>query len=229
MTHSSEADELAILRARAYGRDADIHTDPQSLRRLQELEGSTEQPPPPGSEVPAEPSQWSSEAIEMFEPIGPNEPAIQTSRPPRSARTITLAWISATVVAGLLGAWIGATVAQHDQNVIATLTPSPELDVPPEFSDHTFPDPVRYQDYLGVPVITFTMPESADSPSQNCIGVHVSGEQTRGGCGEGGFDAIATFMVDENSPEPLRARHPVGTFIRLQHVGDRIEVRSSDG
>lgn len=229
MTHSPEPDELAILRARAYGRNADIHTDPKSLRRLQELEGNTAQTPLADPALVIEHPQWPPEAIELFEPIEPMGPSVQKSRPPRSARTIALAWISTVVAAGLLGGWIGWTVARHDPTVIATLTRSPELDVPAEFSDPQFADPVRYQDYLGMPVITFTMPESTDFPSRNCIGVHISDEQTRGGCGEEGFEAITTFTVDENSPDPLRARHPVGTLIRLQFVGDRIEVRSSEG
>ena len=226
MTDSSEPDELAILRARAYGRDADIHTDPQSLRRLQELEGEGEQTPHARTEVPTEPSQWSVEAIELFESIEPDD---QISRPPRSARKMALAWVSTVVAVGLLGGWIGWTAARHDPTVIATLSRSPDLDVPPEFVDPQFPDPVRYQDYLGMPIITYTMPESVDSPRQHCIAVQVSEALTRGGCGEGGFEAILTFVVEDDSPEPLRTRHPVGSVIRLQHVDNRIEVRSSDG
>ncbi|WP_102193915.1 hypothetical protein [Microbacterium aurantiacum] len=235
MTHSPEPDELAILRARAYGRNADIHTDPQSLRRLQELEGDTKRTPPADPAVVTAPPQSLSEAMELFEsidlfePAEPAEPAVQTTRPPRSARAIALAWISTVVAAGLLGAWIGWTAARHDPTVIATLTESRELDVPAEFSGPQFPDPVRYQDYLGVQVITYTMPESADFPSQNCIAVRLVAGEGRGGCSEGGFDAAATFIVEVDSPEPLRARHPVGTVIRLQQDGNRIEVRSSDG
>ena len=47
---ATQADELRMLRARAYGPDADIHDDAAALDRLRELEERafiTDRPPPP--------------------------------------------------------------------------------------------------------------------------------------------------------------------------------------
>ena len=41
-------EELTRLRARAYGREADIQADPDALRRLEELENATDEASSPG-------------------------------------------------------------------------------------------------------------------------------------------------------------------------------------
>ena len=82
-------DELATLRARAYGVDADIHDDPDALARLHELENRrkarlTAQPEPPAETEPLSPPEAPppSPLDEIFpEDAGASDPAWTTTTP----------------------------------------------------------------------------------------------------------------------------------------------------
>lgn len=72
-------DELTALRRRAYGRDADIHLDPESLDRLRELEDARVEP------VIVEPVVVDEAP---FVEVEPSEPELEEEASPRTSRFI---------------------------------------------------------------------------------------------------------------------------------------------
>jgi len=221
-----EDEELTRLRARAYGRKADIHADPDALRRLEELENATDEASSPG-ELQAPSTEEEPAAIAQHDA----EPVLARGSRFRfrlSRRTLAGVWISSVVLAGIGGGVLGAAVAERDPSVITVLSEAQELGVPTDLVSADFPDPIRFQDYLGLHVIAYTMTPSDDGAAQDCIAVGDSTGGARGGCLPEALDAIAVIEVNASSPQPLRERHPVGSVIQFTHVGDHIEVRASE-
>lgn len=74
-------DELRVLRARAYGRGADIEKDPAALRRLQELESQRQAGESDGEAVTIAPDVVrTDDAVESAEPVV--DPALAVFAPP---------------------------------------------------------------------------------------------------------------------------------------------------
>lgn len=221
-----EDEELTRLRARAYGREADIHADPDALRRLEELENATGDASSRGeSQAPTSEEEPAASAQPEVEPA-PSR--VFRSRFRLSRRALPVVWISSVVLAGIGGGVLGAAVAEHDPSVIAVLSEAKEQGVPTDPALADFPDPIRFQDYLGLHVIVYTMTPSDDSVAQDCIAVGDSAGGARGGCLPEALDAIAVIEVNASSPQPLRESHPVGSVIQFTHVGDHVEVRASE-
>ncbi|MDQ0646338.1 hypothetical protein QFZ53_000534 [Microbacterium natoriense] len=227
MTAGSDADELARLRARAYGRDADIQADPHALQRLNELENAPVEAHPGGGEPPALTDETPTVEQEHTD-AEPVSPLKARRRSPLSRRALAGVWISSVLLAGFAGAGIGAAVGSHDPSVIAVLSEAPGLGPPTDFEGPDFPDAIRFQDYLGLEIIAYTMPEADGTTAQNCIAVADSSVGGRGGCLPPGLDTIAVIEVTASSPRPLRDRHPAGSIIQFTRTGDRIEVRASE-
>lgn len=226
MMGGSEAEELARLRARAYGRDADIQADPGALHRLHELENAPILPP-----LDEQPTPLTDAERPTATPPKDADPVAPTRSTPRlrlSRRALLGAWISSVLIAGAAGGGIGAAVSSHDPSVIAELSEAPELGPPTDFGGPEFPDAIRFQDYLGLEIIAYTMPATDGTTAQSCVAVSDGSTGGRGGCLPSGLDTIAVIEVTASSPRPLRDRHPAGSMIQLTHVGDKIEVRASE-
>lgn len=221
-----EDEELTRLRARAYGREADIQADPDALRRLDELENATGEASSPG-ELQAPSTEEEPAAIAQHD-AEPAPSRGSRSRFRLSRRTLAGVWISSVVLAGIGGGVLGAAVAERDPSVITVLSEAQELGVPTDMVSADFADPIRFQDYLGLHVIAYTMTPSDDDAAQACMAVGDSTGGARGGCLPEALDAIAVIEVSAGSPQPLRERHPVGSVIQFTHVGDHIEVRASE-
>lgn len=95
---SARAAELAALRRRAYGPDADIQADPHALARLAELEREfspvARSDPEPPAEEPASPAG-------VDERAGSGPPAADRSRGARTGGVVRLIAVVASVVAAL--------------------------------------------------------------------------------------------------------------------------------
>lgn len=223
-------EELARLRARAYGRGADIHADPDALQRLSELENR--EPVMPA--VKPDTNQASHEDPVIDPPqveVNPVPSSQPRKRPRPSGRALAGIWAVSVVLAAVVGGCIGGAVGEHDPAVVAVLSEAPELEVPSNLTELTgseASDLIRFQDYLGVIIVGYSTPGSGEDP-QSCIGItNESVKVARGGCLPHGLDAMAVMEVTTDYPAALRDRHPPGTFLLFTHVGDHIEVRVSD-
>ncbi|MBA8817018.1 hypothetical protein FHX48_002112 [Microbacterium halimionae] len=136
--------ELRALRARAYGPNADLHDDPEALRRLQELEAmsrgadtvpdsdeTTSEAPSPAEEFLALPElQPDAEPGLDIEPALTNESAERTRW---SARRIGMVWVASVVAAVVVATAVTAVVSrrvQADPQEIAVLTVNPAAELP---------------------------------------------------------------------------------------------------
>lgn len=153
------ADELRMLRARAYGKDADIHHDPAALRRLDELENGGQTAPDAGGTVegpvvPAEPVVPTQPVDDL--PSDPDADALaddaaaeahgaepHSSRSQLAARfsrrkRLGVLWASSLVVVALIAGFGGAAMTEATRidpfdvgaTQVGVLTPDPNAEVP---------------------------------------------------------------------------------------------------
>lgn len=128
---SLDARELASLRRRAYGPDADIDSDPAALRRLNELEARVHTQSLHDVEDPTDAAPPRPDVREPTASIPPpRAPAVTTDEPeaplerPRWLRPIAWLAVAALVLAGaIIAPRIGALVAARPDATLAPLAP----------------------------------------------------------------------------------------------------------
>lgn len=245
----STEEELARLRARAYGPDADL--DREGLARLAELEAAlsprrapAEEPDqatvPEGGEGPDVPHPHApveeSLAADGAEPPALVAPISLTPEPvPRTLdRGLRGAWIVSLVVTAALAAGVTAWTlpwgVRDDQQHAARLTLQ-SADVP-AMSQWDIPgldqDALRsYGSYSGLQVYA----------TESCIIVSATrpdaGGSSSGTCAGGGLDPSLDFYVTRTSaagagvmgyPDELRTRFPDGGVVRFTRHGEIIVV-----
>lgn len=239
-------EELARLRARAYGPDADL--DEAGLARLAELEAalsprrpSASHTPEPAREAEPEPAPSPADAAESLpadepEPVPLIAPVSLTVEPaPRTLdRRLRAAWVlsilvTAVVAAGLT-AWTLPWGVRDDQQHAARLTEQPggapamtEWDIPGLDQD----DLRSYGSYRGLEVYA----------TDACIIVRAMGSDAGGSssgtCTGAGLEPAIDFYVMRaprageggmRYPDETRARFPDGGVVRFARQGDVILV-----
>lgn len=245
-----DADELAALRARAYGRDADIFDDPAALQRLRELEqrasaadrsrGSGEDGMPAehlvaaasgghaDSAVPDRPS--AHDGLPSTAPTGGADvPEKATPPGPRPfTRRLAALWAASVVAACLVTGVVVGIVTTYDPTVVATLAEAPELGIPDGVENlANAEDLIRFDDYLDVAVVAVSIPDTDTyDPGAECIAILGDPGWNQGGCSQRGFEAVVELTVTAGFPEEFRARHEVGTSLRFVRDGARILIRA---
>ncbi|CAL4861180.1 hypothetical protein [Microbacterium sp. MM2322] len=241
------SDELRALRARAYGPAADIHLDPEAMRRLAELEEAGR--PAAVREIPLVPP--------VEEPVREEDAAASPSEPGvvppaeaepafwRRPRVRTAVWTAAVVVAALFGAGLAYSVVamtpvstSSGADQIATLSPSVTPQIPPGYFGWE-EDGLAFE-YEGLTVVQTPYGfYSGSAEGASCIRVF----ETRlipdpeeftdtdgwsyegnlwGGCAVGAFPASAAVpLTGEGAPE---ADLPDGRAIQFVLDGDRLGV-----
>jgi hypothetical protein len=258
-------EELRRLRARAYGPAADIQQDPAAVRRLQELEalrhrraaaspetGHVVLPSTQRDEVVST-TESDQERDQALSDIGltsaattdnSEEASVPSDQLPRR-RTGT--WIIAVVAAAALAAgataavtWVIPVPISAGAPQVASLEPSPGLEVPPQWFGAA-PDAAVFEFY------GLTLFESEYAPNvgafegeDRCFAVVNSDQvpevedfdssswgfegQIYSDCSVGAFPATVEVPIDAESPDSLRARYPEGTAVQFVLDGDRIGV-----
>ncbi len=247
-------DELARLRARAYGPDADLAGDPVAWTRLHELEDlerrrraevvaspPTESGPP---EVADDTAALAADGAEDEEATTPERP----SRRPVVRRPRTL-WLWAGSLAAVDAVASAASVAAATFVPVArtagvaqveTLLPDPSVQTDSLSPLGIDPSEVKgYADFLGLTTFAGStqidaagnraeclfLIETADAPWTEDDGTFQGGFRY-GGCGAGSFPATVEFVVTPELPEAFRQRFPVGSAVQFVRDGDRIGVFS---
>lgn len=210
------AAELAALRARAYGPDADIHRDPKALARLAELEGLAH-----ADAASALPSEKSSSPILPSAVEGRFLETPAATSPGRRRRRVPVgAVVGAAAVVGMgLGLVVPWLMAPK---VVAQLHPSSQTGLPFPFGDDFVPiDPttlVRYDDFDRARVW------SADNEDgRKCL--FVAGElQWANGCVAGELEPTVDIDVSEGTESVGFLGLPSGSLVRLVLRGDVVDV-----
>jgi hypothetical protein len=242
---SDAARELAELRARAYGPDADIQADPAALRRLRELEAARlrlPRPPERGddeADAPAasgardpEVKPSATQGGDVGSQAGPDiSPDAAEARPrPRSMRTASTRPGRTTIIVGAVAAVIAVgyavdwLVGPHPDVTLRAVTDTASssalamigfLEAQPDAST------IRgYGSYRGIEPWFFTNEEG-----YHCF-MLVTGPASVDGanCVPPGVELFADVtpwrqLVDEDT-EPL----PAGSIIRFHYRDDRVDV-----
>lgn len=242
-------DELALLRGRAYGPNADIHDDPRALARLRHLEDE-ERRAASHADAPVEVSD------EEEDGTGPNAPtaaapaaadvAADTTAPRRPPRRIPRAWLlawaaSVLVVAVSVGALVFSLASIRPVSEVTGATQVATLDQPLDTTGlDWFPEwfgpqsEVVSYEYLGL--VVMRLPAGMYASEVECINVAIISRFTNNGssvgydgptyygCGAGPFPPTAPMVVDERAPDELRARFPDGTALSFVFDGERVGV-----
>jgi hypothetical protein len=236
-------DELAVLRMRAYGPDADIHKDPAAWHRLQELEAPSLAASKPDSTALAA----SHDGCEvMMGSSEPDDPAVTAggseatssgtdleSPPRRRGFRGRAVWVSSVVIAGLMGAGIGGNAASYDPTVVAVLSEADHLGIPDDFAQglQRIEQATRFDDFMGVQVVTSTEPFNASAPQlQGCISIRL-GDVYRAGCTAGDFDPMTEIAAGAGSGASwakIRDVYGDNAVLRFTQSGDHVVVQASN-
>jgi hypothetical protein len=249
-------DELRMLRARAYGPSADIHTDPEALARLAELERATQPIATPAAEpavaadtasVPAGSASAASGTVaglDIAPPPAEDEPASRPDvrrKPAWAPRWSMILWPVSVVAALALGAVTTSAamplVSRGGGSAqVAVLLPDPTFDWPEGFFGPPSEGAVGYEVFFGLRALTTSgerfLPNGADicmllTPTANIPSDgSVESGPTYYGCGAGAFPATVVLTIDEELPLELRSRFPVGSALQFVFDGERVGVFS---
>ena len=225
--------ELRALQERAYGRGADIHMDPEALRRLRELEhrgGDLLDPATPGD---------TADAVEPATSAHPRPAPAATPTPRRRLRLAAVA-VLAALLGGALGVtgtllasrWAGKSAPTHAEQV-ARLRPDTAYSLPQSVINGTGGDKVRaFADFHGMRTLVTETGGTTDP--QWCIAVYPDSQlastsapsDTEGssGCSAGAFPATAQFPITRDSPSPLRAAFRTDTALQFVYDKARNEI-----
>ncbi|MDT0117396.1 hypothetical protein Q9R20_10380 [Microbacterium sp. PRF11] len=239
-------EELARLRARAYGPDADIDADPEAWARLRELEERERLAPAPVDAAPIGPRD------EVAASVDPDDDDEDEDDPPerrplvRSKRGVWAWAVSLAVVTALasaataLGLTFVPVTGSADASQVDTLEPDPGADTPPVFGERTGAERA-FRDYYGVTAFVGYAQVDATENRSPCIYLldtdEVSDDEVRGlrgnfvygGCGAGVFPATVEFVVADGMPPQFVERFPIGTSVQFVFDGENVGVFSDRG
>lgn len=252
-----DAQELAALRARAYGPRADLDADPAGLARLRELEAAARVAAGGGeptgtasdtaeADVPSDPVSATDEHTQPEAPAEPEALAVVPAlRPPRPVSlTWFIAWAASIVAVALI---VGGTVF-----ALASIRPvSPHtgafqvatLDEPvtdDELRNSWFPttnDGLIYRFHgltVGVTGAAQIYGRAAEA-TERCLFVGMVGGNDEqyssgwSGCAAGSFPAVVAFVVGPDAPRELRESYPPGTALQFVLDGVRVGVFQGSG
>lgn len=189
-------DELRMLRSRAYGPAADIHSDPQALARLAELEDAHRAvasapkrsaeafppPPPPPPPLPAGPdpalAAGPDPALAAPEPAPAEaEPADARGRRRRPAwapRWTATLWPVSVIAALAFGAATTSAAMplvsrEGDTAQVDTLSVDPDFEWPEAFFGTTDDGTAGYQEFFGLTAMTTTGGQWGPDGTDACI------------------------------------------------------------
>ncbi|RKT33354.1 hypothetical protein DEU34_1945 [Microbacterium sp. AG1240] len=239
---ATQADELRMLRARAYGPQADIHDDAAALERLRELEERAF----PAAEPDAEEAE--TPEPETPEPGAPESDGAELASVERASGwhrfvpTTRRGWVAVAAVCAAVAVVVTAAVTtavvrtvQADPRTIATLPVDPTNDLADAFggfSTSTQPS-VAHTDFYGLTPIV--IPGWGETPGRCLVltptaglDAAANGWSSVGGmnCEAGSFSSSVQFIVsaDYGIPAEFRDRFPDRTALRFVLEGSSVVV-----
>lgn len=219
--------ELESLRARAFGPNADINSDPNALERLVQLEQVNAASPLVGM-VDEQSASTDPDVNVKAETRTDLEPAV-AERP--DSRSRMSRWWPRVVIgaAGLL--LVGLTVAamlwltRPEAGAYAVLPAQGTVtseEAPFDLSGAgglLDGDPVRYADLLGMFVLSGASSQSGLGVGAQCLVVAVGGDSrsnsSRLGCAPEGLAPVLDVMIDRTATDAAKEEFEAGTTLRF--------------
>jgi len=204
----SSDNELEELRRRAYGRQADIHLDPDALDRLRELEGEQARTPAVEADAvdmtaveAAAPIVNEQDAAEAEAEADVDTASVRDVHPTRNARNVLracLRWVSSlrrsTVVILLIAVAFVVAVAvvltlvqrvqtnplQAGASQVARLQVDPGYRIPDVFGGSGSGElkAKAYQNFHGLRVIVISGKQISQGPTEDCVSVYPESDIT---------------------------------------------------
>lgn len=245
--------ELADLRRRAYGPDADIQRDPDAVARLHELEAlSRDQSPAPepasiervsptpraaaagavrgeGSAPPSTAERATDGPVNQGEPPEGGAASDSTVAKRPWWRRIPVWGVAAvSLIAGVViavgGLWIGSQSAPTD---------GPDLTLARSAGGERGPGFAQNLDYWGVDRGSLKPYETFDSigvwtargsEESRCLLLSYEGQIFTGACIGGGLDPVLDMTVHRDMPVKYERALPVGSVVRFVATDEGIDV-----
>jgi hypothetical protein len=222
--------ELADLRRRAYGPDADIHRDPAALRRLDELQ-SVQRPDPPGERAgPSDsPPQAETSATAAASP-GESVTDVRSEQPPtpRAIHALGIRFWATLAAVGVVGAVVGFAVsASVSPRADVTLGPTDHVQI--DLEDDwllsvsqwitTDAQPVQHEPFHKLQVLSVT-----SKAGTSCLVVSWADHWSDYSCTPAGIAPVVDFVAYLGGPQPLEDPLPPGSVIRFELNGDVVDV-----
>jgi len=242
------AAELRALRWRAYGPEADIHTDEAAVRRLLELEGRADAAVVAADEANVESGADQPPQVLAPDAATPPAPMPMPMSVPAPERGAWRRWRTPALwVASLITVLVATVVASNaviqgvhanPQSIeaaqVASLRPDSGWDVPEFFAFGGDLDDARgFEEFYGLRVVVIAG-DSGLPMYDECMWVMTSvdaGASTVNsfdgpmfqGCAAGSFAPVVTFSVTSEFPEQLRQAFPDGAAV--QFMLESIQLR----
>lgn len=235
--------ELAELRARAYGPEADIHLDEHAVARLEQLEALVRRSPGSDAPVSSAPSGVSAQSTAPQAPaavLAPSEPARAEASPSAVAPPPAVAPLAAVAPLGWwrsIPVWavvsVGAIVAALAFGVPAVLparadaTLSVIADVEPDDVD-----PPQMLDWFGVELDSLQRHEdfhglkvwsATDTRGSRCL-MFSFREWADGRCAPEPIEPVVDLTIYPGMPAIEGLDLPVGSVVRLALRGGVVDV-----
>jgi hypothetical protein len=224
-----QPDELAALRRRVYGPDADPRGDPAAMARLSDLQ----RPRVAATEVPApDPAPISvAAALEPAATVAGDASVTGTTKDRlRLKQKVLVLWAASVVAAVLTTASITSWLHKPPGSEVAVLTLSAENDLP-VYRDEFYRDVLVSEDFSGLTVIYLRPEFSSRLSDRGCLQIVPTVEsatvESAFGCGAGPYPPSVPMTVIETMPESLRDRFPSGTTLRFVLENRSVRVLSS--
>jgi len=236
--------ELATLRSRAYGPDADIAGDAAALARLRALEASARDADSVSDEPTPEPAPAAVEDAAVADASVEGSSASATSAapvwtPPRIGRALLIGWAASLVaVAVAVGALVfglasvrpvSTDVGARQVAALQTRVTDADLGESVAFLDQA----IALYRYEGL--LVAVLDKGVLDPEKLCLLVAPEGELVgdggtwfASGCTAGPFRASASIMVGDRSPDGLRAAFADGTALQFVWDGSVVGVFAAD-
>jgi len=244
----TDDEELRVLRKRAYGRDSDIHLDPDSLRRLRELES-----PDVDIEFDAVDDEFDAvnERVEIIAPPPDTDPEPHEEARPTPRWFVWLLGLRRGTVLIVVGVFaLAATLAtalvliervqtdplQVGASQVARLGADGSYEVPELFLGAGSDTSTRaYEQFLGLRFVTGGAALwFGSAPGSTCLTIYSASATSTatsfdgplfGGCAAGDFPPIVQLSVDvEGLPAEIRSAFPEATGLQFVYDSEHDEV-----
>lgn len=146
------------------------------------------------------------------------------------SRRIVLVWAASLVLAVAVTLGVVAAVSILDVRRVAVLHVDPDGEMSQD-TGMSSDEVLVFDEFLGLSVAGHPGSAFGYERDGRCVYGMAPGEQPGayfgfGACSARSFPAIATMIVEESSPAPLRDAFPVGTALQFALSGDQIIVRA---
>lgn len=235
--------ELADLRRRAYGPEADIATDPVAMARLAELEalGRAAAPrvaPPEPIDLAPESVESRADAAATSAPPPEDGPAEESDSAesdaperPRARRTPRWLWavVAVVAVAAAVATFLFVTQPRVEDTLIRAGDSSAEP--PTLLSDTGFLGYIQVDEDAFVPYEPYRgiVPWVASRRiGGSCVVLVLDGDAVGYGCGLGDLNAVADLVVDGTDGRWTRFDLREGSILRFTLRGDVVDVQVAE-